>query len=72
MVNILTKKQANLLEQIKAYISSAGIPPTVRELCDLVGINSTSTIAGHLNALQKKGYISKNPNSPRSIRVIKP
>ena len=69
--NMLTVKQAIVLKQIIFFIETKGIPPTVRKLCILLNSKSTSTVANHLELLQKKGYITKDPKSPRSIRVMK-
>ena len=68
---MLTVRQARVLEQINYFIQTNGIPPTIRELCSLVGNKSTSTMSNHLVLLQEKGYITKDFRSPRSIRVVK-
>ncbi len=49
--------------------SSTGLPPTVREICTATGIRSTSTVFGILNALEKKGLISRDGGSSRAIKV---
>ncbi len=68
---MLTKKQRIVLNAINEYVQMESISPTVRELCDIVGITSTSTVHAHLNKLEEKGYITRKRESPRSIRVVK-
>ncbi len=47
-----------------------GVPPSVREIGAAVGLSSTSSVQGNLNALEKAGYISRDPLLKRSIRVM--
>lgn len=65
------KKNEEVLEAIEKFIKENGISPTVRELGDMVGLSSTSTIHGHIKKLKKKNLITYNSGSPRSIRLIK-
>jgi repressor LexA len=48
---------------------SAGIPPSVREICTSTGIKSTSTVHAYLQRLEEKGYIRKSDRKSRSLRV---
>lgn len=68
---MLTKKQKEILDIIRNYIEENRMPPTVREICELAGISSTSTIQGYLNRLERKGYILKEKKCSRSIRIQK-
>ncbi len=63
-------KQQQLLEFIRKYVDENGYPPTVREMCHAVKVNSTSTIAYHLAKLEEDGCIRKNPNKNRALEVI--
>lgn len=65
----LTNGQKRVLEAISKYQRANGYPPTVRELCSLLGLRSTSTVASYLRALERKGAIARVPTSPRAIRV---
>ena len=65
------KKNQEVLEAIEKFIKENGISPTVRELGDMVGLSSTSTIHGHIKRLKKKNLITYNSGSPRSIKLIK-
>jgi len=64
---MITPKE--LLSYIAKYIEENQISPTVRELCELTGANSTETIHRHINRLIEFGYIEKLDKSPRSIKI---
>ena len=63
-------KQLEILEYLKKEILEKGYPPSVREICDAVGLKSTSTVHGHLNRLEKKGMIRRDPTKPRAIEIL--
>ncbi|MDR0532186.1 MAG: transcriptional repressor LexA [Oscillospiraceae bacterium] len=50
--------------------SQDGVPPSVREIGERVGLNSTSSVQANLNALEKMGYIRRDKMHKRSVRVI--
>lgn len=66
----LSNKQAEILEYIKNEILSKGYPPAVREICDAVGLRSTSSVHSHLETLERNGYIRRDPTKPRAIEII--
>ena len=66
----LSDKQKSVLDCIKNFIEEKKYPPTVRELCDELGIKSTSTIHGHLMRLERDGYIKRDPFKNRSIEIV--
>lgn len=66
----LSEKQLKILNFIKNEILNKGYPPAVREICDAVGLKSTSTVHGHLERLEKKGFIRRDPTKPRAIEII--
>lgn len=66
----LSKKQLEVLSFIKNEINKKGYPPSVREICDAVKLKSTSTVHGHLERLEKKGFIRRDPTKPRAIEVL--
>lgn len=68
----LTKTQAKVLAFVEQASAQDGRPPTMREVADHFGWSSTSTAQQHLAALERKGRLSRTPNSPRSLRVSKP
>lgn len=63
-------KQVEVYEFIKNQIKEKGYPPSVREICAAVGLKSTSTVHGHLERLEKKGLIRRDPTKPRTIEVV--
>lgn len=67
----MTKRQHEILLTINDYIQSEGMPPTVREICDMTGLKSTSTVHGYIKRLEKQGYIKIKQGSARSIRIVK-
>lgn len=64
----LSNTQKKIYEFL-AERSQGGVPPSVREICKAVGLKSTSTVQAHLDALEKAGYIERDPMLKRSIRV---
>lgn len=65
----ITKKQQEILDYIKAQISKKGFPPSVREICAAVNLKSTSSVHTYLSALEKKGYIRRDPAKSRCIEI---
>ena len=66
----ISRKQQEILQFIKDSILSRGFPPAVREICDGVGLKSTSSVHAHLESLEKNGYIRRDPTKPRAIEII--
>jgi len=54
--------QERLLELLQKNMDS---PLTVRELQDELGLSSTSLVAHHIQQLEKKGYLRRNPYNPQ-------
>jgi repressor LexA len=68
--NELTDKQREILEYMKECILNKGYPPAVREICEAVHLKSTSSVHAHLESLEQKGYIRKDPTKPRAIEIL--
>ena len=66
----LTGRQRLVLETITAAISARGYPPTMREIGDAVGLTSSSSVSHQLQALERKGYLRRDPKRPRAMEVI--
>lgn len=60
--------QQKLLELLKVNFED---PLTVRELQAQLGVSSTSVVVHHINQLEKKGYIKRNPYNPRDYQVLR-
>lgn len=67
---ILTKKQQAALELIRIKIQETGYPPTVRELCQALGVNSSATAFKYLKILEQKGYIKREKEKTRAIKLM--
>jgi len=66
---MITNKQLDILKLIHKHTMDMGYGPTIRELCELAKIKSTSTIHGHMSRLESKGYIRRKESSPRAIKI---
>jgi repressor LexA len=66
----LSKRQNDILKFIKSEVRQKGYPPSVREIGKAVGLASSSTVHGHLDRLEKKGLIRRDPTKPRAIEVL--
>lgn len=66
----LTDRQRQILNLITETVNARGYPPSVREIGDAVGLSSPSTVHSHLSALERAGYLRRDPSKPRAIEVI--
>lgn len=66
----LNNQTNSILTFVRIYIDKHGWAPTVREIGDAVGIQSTSTVQGQLRKLEMQGYIRRGEHIPRAIQVI--
>jgi repressor LexA len=66
----LTDRQRQVLEFIKTETERQGFPPTVRDIGAAVGLSSSSTVHAHLEALEAKGLIRRDPSKPRALEVL--
>lgn len=66
----LTARQEKVLFVIRHSVENRGYPPSLREIGEAVGLTSPSSVAHQLAALERKGYIRRDPNRPRAMEVI--
>ena len=66
----LSAKQEEILEFIKQEILGKGYPPSVRDICQAVGLKSTSSVHAHLEKLEEYGYIRRDPAKSRTIEIL--
>lgn len=66
----LTDTQAAILQVILKSKSTRGIVPSMREIADLVGLNSVASVAYQLSNLEEKGYIRRQENLSRNTEVL--
>ena len=65
----LTPRQRRVLEVINDSIAITGYPPSIREIGNATGLQSTSSVAYQLRELEKKGYLRRDPQKPRALDV---
>lgn len=68
----LSARQQGILDTITQSIVDRGYPPTYREIGTAVGLSSPSSVKHQLNALERMGYLRRDPNRPRAIEVVNP
>ena len=68
----LHPRQHAILKVNQRYQAKNGSPPSVREICQALDIPSTSTVTYHLDALQAKALIHRDPGVMRNLRLFKP
>lgn len=68
--NSLTSKQKKIYSVIETFIKENGIPPTVREIGEMVGEKTPGAVQGILNRLQQKGVIKREVGMARSIKLV--
>ena len=68
-MNKISEKQNAIFEFIKKSIAQNGMAPSVREIGEAVGLRSTSSVQYNLNALEEAGYIKRDSNLKRTIRI---
>ena len=66
----ISQRQQAIMEFIKNEVKDKGYPPSVREIGEAVGLASSSTVHGHLERLEKKGMIRRDPTKPRAIEIL--
>ncbi len=67
----LTRRQKEILTFIQRHTDAHGYPPSVREIGQALGLTSSSTVHSHLSALEKKGYLRRDPSKPRALEILK-
>lgn len=69
--NGLNKRERTILKFIQKEIEERGYAPSVREICKAVDLSSTATVQGYLNTLEKRGFIKKENQKGRTLRLLK-
>ena len=69
--NSLNKREKAILKFIEKQVNSNGYPPSVREIGKAVDLKSTATVHGYLNSLEQKGYIKKESQKGRTLKLLK-
>jgi repressor LexA len=61
-----------IMEFLTLFQENSGYSPSIREIGDKIGVNSTSLVDFYLDKLEERGDISREKHISRSIRVVKP
>ena len=69
MVVRMKERPLQILQCIYDNVEEKGYPPTIREICECVGLTSTSTVHSHLNRLEQGGYLFKDSTKPRALEI---
>ncbi|MBR3134453.1 MAG: transcriptional repressor LexA [Clostridia bacterium] len=69
--NGLNKRERNILNYIQKEVDTKGYAPSVREICKAVNLKSTATVQGYLTKLEERGFIKKENQKGRTLRLIK-
>lgn len=67
---MLNPREAEILRVIIENVKQKGYPPSVREIGEIVGLSSSSTVHSYLKKLEQKGYLRRDPSKPRAIEII--
>src|ERR1043165_8188306 len=70
MADALNPRQREILEFLREHKRDHAYPPTVREIGQAVGLSSSSTVQNHLNSLEARGYIRRDPAKSRTVEVV--
>ena len=68
----LTKRQREILRFIAGHLERYGFPPTIGEIGESFGFSSPNAAFQHVRAIEKKGYLTREANFARAIRLTKP
>ncbi|MGH7776706.1 MAG: transcriptional repressor LexA [Candidatus Dormibacterales bacterium] len=68
----LTERQAKILDFIRYVTRVRSYPPSVREIGEAVGLSSSSTVHNHLNQLERRGLIRRDPSKSRTVQLVEP
>ncbi len=66
----LTPRQKQILEYIQQYIGHKGVAPTVNEIRDHFHLGSLATVHKHLQALEHRGALKRDPRRARAMDIV--
>ncbi len=66
----LTDRQTRILDYIRYVTRVRNYPPSVREIGEAVGLSSSSTVHNHLNQLERRGLIKRDPSKSRTVQLV--
>jgi len=66
----LSERQGKILDYIRYVTKVRNYPPSVREIGEAVGLSSSSTVHNHLNQLERRGLIKRDPSKSRTVQLV--
>jgi transposase-like protein len=66
---LLHEYRHRVIEVIRNSVQQRGYPPSTREIGQAVGLSSTFSVAHQLMALERKGFLRRDPHRPRAYEV---
>jgi repressor LexA len=72
MAEHLSERQQRIIEFLNEYVEENGYPPSIREIGAAAGISSTSVVSYNLKRLEDKGYISRDKEVSRGLKLAAP
>src|SRR3989442_6941583 len=70
MTEQLTERQNKILDYIRYVTKARNYPPSVREIGEAVGLSSSSTVHNHLNQLERRGLIKRDPSKAPNRQLV--
>src|SRR5947209_18638938 len=70
MTEQLTERQNKILDYIRYVTKARNYRPSVREIGEAVGLSSSSTVHNHLNQLERRGLIRRDPSKSRTVQLV--
>jgi repressor LexA len=68
----ITARQRRIIDYIGQTVRDRGYPPTVREIGEAVGLNSSSSVHAQLANLERRGLLRRDPSRPRAMELQGP
>jgi repressor LexA len=69
---VLTWRRRRVLQAIEDYVADHGCSPSNRDIAKAADLKSASSVLHHLQELKAAGFVSYDPRSPRTVRVLRP
>jgi repressor LexA len=68
----LTKRQREIYDFVRGFLEEHGYAPSLEEIADHFGLSSVATVHEHLENLQSKGALRRDPNRSRAVEITRP
>lgn len=68
----LTKRQHEIYEYVRGFMDEHGYAPSLEEIAEHFGLSSVATVHEHLENLQTKGMLRRDPNRSRAVELVRP